>query len=142
MFYAVILIIAGILQGFMVSFNGQLGNYYSLFGICFFVHVIPVVILLIHMKLIKKEKIFLYNGVPKYIFTVGFMGVAMIASSSYCTLKIGARALSSLSTVGQMISSAMVDHYGWFGAKQRKFQLKEIPCYLLVLIGALLVVNG
>ena len=58
MFYAVILIIAGILQGFMVSFNGQLGNYYSLFGICFFVHVIPVVILLIHMKLIKKEKIF------------------------------------------------------------------------------------
>jgi len=36
--YLGLLLLAGILQGVMVSLNGQMGNYFSLFGICFFVH--------------------------------------------------------------------------------------------------------
>ncbi len=31
--YFLFLILSGIFQGLMVSLNGQLGNYYSLFGI-------------------------------------------------------------------------------------------------------------
>ena len=40
------LLLAGLLQGVMVSFNGQLGKYYSLFGITLFVHGIALVLLL------------------------------------------------------------------------------------------------
>ena len=40
MLYLGFLLLAGILQGVMVSLNAQMGNYFSLFGICFFVHAI------------------------------------------------------------------------------------------------------
>ena len=33
--YFLFLILAGILQGVMLSLNGQLGNHFSLFGVCF-----------------------------------------------------------------------------------------------------------
>lgn len=52
--YFLFLILSGIFQGLMVSLNGQLGNYYSLFGICFFVHAIAAVLLVLYVK--GKEK--------------------------------------------------------------------------------------
>lgn len=141
MVYFIFLILAGIFQGFMVSLNGQLGNYYSLFGICFFVHIIAAVLLFLYITL-KEKKPITFLGVPKYVYTVGFMGVIMVATSSWCTLHIGATAMLSLSVIGQMISSAIVDHRGWFNATKRPFHLKQLPCYLLVLVGVLVVVYG
>ena len=44
MLYYLLLLAAGALQGVMVSLNGQLGKYYSLFAICFFVQGICVYI--------------------------------------------------------------------------------------------------
>ena len=45
MLYYLLLLAAGALQGVMVSLNGQLGKYYSLFAICFFVHGIALILL-------------------------------------------------------------------------------------------------
>ena len=47
MLYYLLLLLAGALQGVMVSLNGQLGNYYSPFAICFFVHGIALILLLL-----------------------------------------------------------------------------------------------
>lgn len=139
--YITILVLAGILQGAMTSLNAQLGKYYSLFGICFFVHIIAMVLLLLYIKGKEKKKLS-FRGAPWYVYLVGFMGVVMVASSSWVTLRIGATAMMSLSVIGQMVSSAMVDHYGWFGVEKQKFTLKQLPCYILVLLGILCVVNG
>jgi len=141
MMYVFILVLAGILQGCMTSLNAQLGNYYSLFGICFFVHVIAAVLLILYIKAKEKKKIS-FVGAPWYVYLVGFMGVGMVASSSWVTLRIGATAMMSLSVIGQMISSALVDHYGWFGVEKKAFSLTQLPCYILVLAGILCVVNG
>lgn len=50
--------------------------------------------------------------------------------------------MTGLSVIGQMISSAVVDHYGWFGIEKQKFNWKELPAYLLVLAGVWLVTTG
>ena len=139
--YLFILILSGILQGCMTSLNAQLGNFYSLFGICFFVHVIAAVLLVLYIKVVEKKKM-VFAGAPWYVYLVGFMGVGMVASSSWVTLQIGATAMMSLSVIGQMVSSAMVDHYGWFGVERKPFTWKQLPCYALVLAGILCVVNG
>lgn len=141
MVYFIFLLLAGVFQGFMVSLNGQLGNYYSLFAICFFVHCIAAVILAIYI-LVHEKKTITFRGVPKYVYLVGFMGVGLVASGSWCTLHIGATAMLSLSVIGQMISSALVDHYGWFNVEKKPLQWKQLPCYLLVLAGVLIVVYG
>lgn len=141
MIYYLFLIGAGIFTGFMVSLNGQLGNYYSLFGICFFVHAIAAILLSLYIRFKEKVPIS-FRGVPKYVYAVGFMGVAMVASSSWVTLKIGATAMLSLSVIGQLVCSILVDHFGWFGVEKKAFQWKQLPCYALVLAGVLVVVYG
>lgn len=139
MIYLFFLILAGVFMGCMVSLNGQLGNYYSLFAVCFFVHAIAGIILYLYIKLIEKKSI-TFKGVPKYVYLVGFMGVTMVFTSSWCALNIGATSLLCLSVIGQMTSSAIVDHYGWFNSKKKPFRVKYLPCYALVLAGVLIVV--
>lgn len=95
----------------------------------------------LYLKCKEKKKI-RFRGVPAYVYLVGFMGIGMVTSRSWCTLAIGATAMTGLSVIGQMISSAVVDHHGWFGIEKQKFNWKELPAYLLVLAGVWLVTTG
>ena len=136
--YLGLLLLAGILQGVMVSLNGQMGNYFSLFGICFFVHAIALVLLLAY--LLAKRQTLRFAGAPWYVYLVGVMGIAIVASSSWCTLHVGASAFMALSTAGQLVSSALIDRFGLFGMPVTRIRTRQLPGYALVLLGVLLVV--
>ena len=137
-FYYGLLLIAGILQGIMISLNAQLGNHFSMFGVCFFVHGIAMVLLLAYL-LIRRQKL-RFTGAPWYVYLVGIMGIAIVASSSWCTLHVGAGTVLAVSTAGQLISSELIDEFGLFGMPVQKFSAKQIPGYLLVAGGVALVV--
>lgn len=138
MLYYGLLLLAGVLQGVMVSLNAQMGNYFGLFGVCFFVHGIALVLLLGQLALQKQRLHF--RGAPWYVYLVGAMGIAIVASSSWCTLHVGATAFMALSTAGQLVSSALIDRYGLFGMPAVRISKKQLPGYLLVAAGVLLVV--
>lgn len=142
MTYILFLLIAGVLQGFMVSLNGQLYSYYSPFVIVFLVHFIPALILLLYLKCFRHQAIFKGTKVPNYVYCVGFLGVYMVASSSYCTAHIGAVATSCLITMGNITGSALIDHWGLFGVPKKSITLSQLPCYLMVLLGAILIVTA
>ncbi len=135
------LALSGIFNSIMVSFNGQLSNYHSLFALTFFVHVVAAVILVIYIPVVQHKKIRL-TGVPPYVYTVGFLGVSIVALGGWCTRTIGATAVLSLSVTGQMVCSAIFDNYGFFGVKKIPFKKEQIPAYILVAIGIMLVING
>ena len=138
MLYYLLLLLAGALQGVMVSLNGQLGKYYSTFAICFFVHGIALILLLGYL-LAKREKLD-FRGAPWYVYIVGAMGIAIVASSSWCTLHVGATAFMALSTAGQLVSSALIDRFGLFGMPVTRIRRRQLPGYALVLLGVILVV--
>ena len=77
--YLGLLLLAGILQGIMVSLNGQMGNYFSLFGICFFVHAIALVLLFAY--LLAKRQTLRFAGAPWYVYLVGVMGIAIVVGA-------------------------------------------------------------
>ena len=138
MLYLGFLLLAGILQGVMVSLNAQMGNYFSLFGICFFVHGIALVLLLGYL-LVKRQPL-RFSGAPWYVYLVGAMGIGIVATSSWCTLHVGASAFMALSTAGQLVSSALIDRFGLFGMPVTRIHKKQLPGYLLVLLGVVLVI--
>lgn len=140
MLYYLLLLLAGALQGVMVSLNGQLGNYYSMFAICFFVHGIALILLLAYL-LAKRTKLD-FRGAPWYVYLVGIFGITIVASSSWCTLKVGASVMLAISTAGQIISSQLIDQFGLFGMPVQKFRAKQLPGYLLLAVGVALVVMG
>lgn len=140
MLYYLLLLLAGALQGVMVSLNGQLGNYYSMFAICFFVHGIALILLLAY--LLAKRTQLDFRGAPWYVYLVGIFGITIVASSSWCTLKVGASVMLAISTAGQIISSQLIDQFGLFGMPVQKFRAKQLPGYLLLAAGVALVVMG
>ena len=73
----------------MVSIDGILANHLSLLEVCFFVHGIGAVMLLLYILLRKGERLHL-GGAPLYVYFVGLMGVALVTSSSYCANRVGA----------------------------------------------------
>ncbi len=135
----VFLLTAGMMQGIMIQLNAQLGNHYSLFGVTFFVHAIALVLLFSYLLASKKLQLE-FSGAPWYVYFVGFFGIFLVASSSWCTLKVGAGSMLALSTVGQLMSSALIDRFGLFGMPVLKTSRKQIPGYLLVAAGVVLVV--
>ena len=140
MLYYLLLLAAGALQGVMVSLNGQLGKYYSLFAICFFVHGIALILLLAF--LLAKKTDLRFRGAPWYVYLVGVLGIAIVASSSWCTLRVGASVMLAISTAGQIISSQLIDQFGLFGMPVQKFRAKQLPGYVLLAAGVALVVLG
>lgn len=118
----------------MVSINGILTNHLTLLEVCFFVHAIGAVLLLLHIFLKGGGKIRL-GGAPVYVYFVGFMGVALVTSSSFCASRVGAALTMAISVFGQMAASALVDHYGWFGVPVVRWNWRKLPPYLLILAG-------
>lgn len=134
----VILLLAGILQAVTISLNAQLGTYYSMLGVTFFSHSIPMALLLLYLLLIRRKALRV-TGAPWYVYCVGFMGILLTVMTARCALWLGAAVATALSTAGQLVMSAFVDHYGLFGMKRIRMSLKQIPGYALVLVGAVLV---
>lgn len=134
-----LLLVSGICLGLMVSLNGRLAASFNLFEVSFLVHLIGAVMLLIAAKLIQKEKIRL-TGAPRYVYLVGFLGVALIVTTSLSTTYIGAALTMVLSITAQLISAAVVDHFGWFHVPVNKFNLRRIPAFAVILTGLLLMI--
>lgn len=54
--YALLLTLAGMLQGVMVSLNGQLNGWFDPITVAFFVHSIPTVLLILYLKVYRHAK--------------------------------------------------------------------------------------
>lgn len=117
----------------MVSLDGILANHLSLLEVCFFVHGIGAALLLLYI-LLRGGRIRL-GGAPLYVYFVGLMGIALVASSSFCSSRAGAALTMAVSVFGQMAASALVDHYGMFGVPVVRWSWKKLPPYLLILAG-------
>lgn len=129
---------AGILMSAMQSFNGLLSDYIGLFGTSLSVHVVGGVLLILYIALVLRQRIKL-GPMPWYLYSAGFFGLALVAFNSLCVSHIGIALTACLSIAGQLALSILMDHFGWMGVKRVPFQMKRIPCLLLILCGLLLV---
>ena len=118
----------------MVSIDGILADSLSLFEVSFFVHGIGALLLLLYIFFRGGGKIRL-GGAPRYGYLVGFMGVALVTTSSFCSNRMGAALTMAVSVAGQMAASALVDHFGLFGVPVIRWNWRRLPPCLLILGG-------
>jgi len=96
-------------------------------------------VLLLGYLLVKRQPL-RFSDAPWYVYLVGAMGIGIVATSSWCTLHVGASAFMALSTAGQLVSSALIDRFGLFGMPVTRIRRRQLPGYALVLLGVILVV--
>ena len=102
------------------------------------VHAVGGILLLLYMKLYCHEKLKI-SGMPWYLYSAGFFGIFLVVTSSYCIGALGVSVMTCLSVTGQLVISAVIDHFGWFGVPKIPFNLKRLPCFALILIGLIII---
>ena len=135
--YSFLVLLAGVLQSAMMSFNGLLAESVSLWGVSLVVHASGGILLILYILLAVRKKVTL-RGMPWYLYSAGFFGVLLVSVSSWCVGILGAAVTTCLSVAGQLCMSAVIDHYGMFHVPKVPFSPKRIPCFLMILAGILL----
>ncbi len=130
-------VVIGMLIAIMVFFNGTLNTYLDSFVSGFVIHLVGITAVLL-ILFIRREQWKISWKIPKYLFVGGIFGVMLVIFNSYCFVKIGATLTLTLGLFGQMIFSAIVDHFGLFGMTQTKMNPKKMVGFTIVTAGVLL----
>ena len=109
-----------------------------MFGMSLVVHAVGGILLILYMKLFVHEKLKI-SGMPWYLYSAGFFGIFLVVTSSYCIGVLGVSVVTCLSVTGQLVISAVIDHFGWFGVPRIPFNLKRLPCFALILAGLIII---
>ena len=94
-----------------------------MFGMSLMVHAIGGALLILYMKTVTREKLKI-TGMPWYLYSAGFFGIFLVVSSSYSIGILGVSVTTCISITGQLVISAVIDHFGWFGVPKVPFRPK------------------
>lgn len=73
--------------------------------------------------------------VPWYLFGAGLLGIGLLFINNRTIVSLGATLTVSLGIAGQLVASAVIDHFGLFGLERRPFRWKKLPGYALIATG-------
>ena len=101
--------LSGVLLACMQSFNGQLSTVIGIYGTSFLVHLIGAILMILYIKVIKKEKIRL-GPMPIYVYSGGLCGLLLVSFTSLAISHIGNVLTTCLSIAGQIFLSILVNY--------------------------------
>ena len=78
------------------------------------------------------------QGSPWWYWTGGLMGAMFVMVAILAFPRVGASMTLILFLIGQMFSSALMDHFGWLGLDQKPLGLAQIGGLILVAAGMFL----
>ncbi len=139
-----LIILIGLIGGIAVGLQGPMASMISqrlgVFESVFIVHLGGALIAVIPM-LIYGSKLGQWRSVPWYALGAGAFGLLVIASISYMIPRVGVAAAITSIVAGQLIVSAVLDHFGLLGASIRAFDAPRILGLAVVLVGVWLTVK-
>lgn len=77
--------------------------------------------------------------IPLWHWVGGFLGATYIYAAVLLAPRLGAATLVAAIVAGQMVSSVILDHYGWVGYAQQPVTTGRLVGVLLVIGGVLLI---
>jgi len=79
--------------------------------------------------------------IPWPLFTGGLVGVVLLWINNRTVPVLGVGVAVGLGVLGQLIASAVVDHFGLFGLEQRRFRFTKALGLAVAGVGVLLMVG-
>lgn len=142
-FYALLMVIAGLGIPVMAALNGSL-------GIKLQSPALATSILFIVGGVISLGYLFLSSGMPTFIpeetipfhfYLGGLFVLFYILSITWVAPKFGVGNAVSFVLLGQLISMAVVDHYSLFGAQQHPISMQRTAGLMFMAVGVFLAVR-
>ena len=127
-------IFTGIVLAIMISLNGGLGNISGNYASSVIIHFVGL-IGIIFVLIFTKSKIKNLKGIPFYMFSGGLIGVLTVLFTNIGFSGLGVSLTVSLSLLGQLITSLIIDHFGYFNMPVIEFDKKKILGLIIIIAG-------
>ncbi len=136
MIYVLFAILAGITVTLQNSINGLMALVVGAIGASFLSFATQATLIFAYLTLvqhrlpsIRKARFPESLSGPLAMVVVGLIGV--------CVSRMGSAVTTCCSVAGQIIMSAVIDHFGLFNAQTMRFRARRIPGFILILTGVL-----
>jgi transporter family-2 protein len=140
-----LIILVGLVGGIAVGLQGPLASIMTqrmgALESSFIVHLGGAVISIIPLLIIGGGKLAQWRSAPWYALTAGFFGLVVLSAVSYTIPRIGVAAAIVSIVAGQIILSAVLDHFGWLGAAVRPLDPPRLLGLGVVMLGVWLTVR-
>lgn len=130
----VLSILSGILISVMVAINGQLTAQYGVYSATVLIHVIGLVFISL-LVAIKRKSLKPAKKLPFYFYLGGAIGVGTVVFNNLAFGHISVSAILALGLLGQILSSLVIDQFGFFHMPRHPFSGRKLPGIAMVTIG-------
>jgi len=137
-------ILAGLIAGVAISIQDPLNAMISLrTGVIGSVFLVPVGghIAATLLLALFPGNIAVWRSVPWYALGAGVIGIPIVGAIIFAIPRIGVFGTITLTIVAQLITSALLDHFGWLVPVVRPMDLTRLLGMIILLIGAYLIIK-
>jgi len=134
--------LSGLALSVQSGVNGELGKRLGSWEGAFFSFFIGTVALTLFLLFFGKGNLLEVFRVPKWQLTGGLLGAAYITAMVIAVPKLGVGMSVVTVIVGQIISSLVIDHFGWFGRAAIPFDWNRAIGVILLLAGLGFIFRG
>ena len=127
-------IFTGVILAIMISLNGKVGNVAGNYASSVIIHFVGLIGILI-VLIATKSKFKNLKGIPFYMFTGGLIGILTVLFTNIGFMGLGVSLTVSLSLLGQLVTSLVIDHFGYFDMPVVKFDKKKILGLVIIIAG-------
>ncbi|MCR8747021.1 DMT family transporter [Romboutsia lituseburensis] len=127
-------IFTGVLLSIMLYLNGSVGEAAGNYASSVIIHIIGLIGIIL-VLLVTKSKLKNIKGIPLYMFSGGLIGVLTVVFSNISFSNLGVSLTVSVCLLGQLITSIIIDHFGFFNLPISKFNKKKILGISAIIIG-------
>ncbi|MFD1708143.1 DMT family transporter [Siminovitchia sediminis] len=135
-FYLLLSLIGGLAVGMQAAVNGGLGKKVGPIEATFISFCVGTAALFFMVLFWGKGNILAVSEVPKFQLIGGILGAFYLAVVVIAVPKVGVSGALFAVITGQLLISALIDHFGLFGAQQFPLDLKKLIA-LGLMLGAL-----
>ena len=133
-------LVGGVAVGLQSPMASMITQRLGLFESVFIIHLGGALIALIPL-ILYGSRIREWRSVPWYVLGAGLFGLIVIASISYMIPRVGVAAAVTSVVAGQLLVSAVLDHFGLLGAAIKPLDLTRILGLGVVMLGVWLTVK-
>jgi len=140
-----LIVLVGLAGGIAVGLQSPLASMLSqrlgVFESVFIVHVGGAMVALVPLLIYGGGRLAQWRSVPWYALGAGVFGLVVLSAVSYTIPRIGVAAAIVTIVAGQILLSALLDHFGWLGAAVRPLDAPRVLGLVVVMLGVWLTVK-
>ena len=141
----IVVLVVGLAGGIAVGLQGPLTSLMSqrlgTMESVFIVHIGGALLAGIALLAARGGNLGAWRGVPWYALAAGSLGLVVLSAVSYTIPRIGVATTVTLIVVAQLITAALLDHFGLLGASVRLLDPSRLLGIAVLFVGTWLIMR-